>query len=325
MLTLNLRQNRIGTVDLNDLEGLTDLATLNMAENSIDNITASAFKWSQELQSINLASNRLDGLHPDTFGGPVRETLRGLDLSDNHFRIIPRDALAGLVDLMSLDFSGNPLGKIDSGEFQQIGGRLIELNLAGCQLHHVGAVAFFGLESLKKLDLSNNGLTETPNRAFNNLGMLEELKIGRNKMKTFGREDFLSLKNLKHFIVEGCNAGSLTLSEGVFTENTNLESILIKCPHLKIISDQVSLAHLSVLRSLSFHGSGLETVPEHLVNYYDMAELDLSSNPLNCDCRLAFLHNLLYQSNPVQISGVCATPAKLANTDIARLREKVRQ
>lgn len=141
-------------------------------------------------------------------------------------------------------------------------------------------------------------------------------------MKTFGRQDFLSLKNLKHFIVEGCNAGSLTLSEGVFTENTNLESILIKCPDLKTISDQVSLAHLSVLRSLSFHGSGLETVPEHLVNYYDMAELDLSSNPLNCDCRLAFLHTLLYQSNPVQISGVCATPAKLANTDIARLREK---
>merc|ERR1712123_548365 len=96
VLTLNLRQNRIGTVDLNDLEGLRQLATLNMAENSIDNITAGAFKWSQELQSVNLANNRLDGLHADTFSGPVRGTLRGLDLSHNHFRTIPREALTGL-------------------------------------------------------------------------------------------------------------------------------------------------------------------------------------------------------------------------------------
>jgi len=322
MLTLNLRQNRIGTVDHNDLEGLTHLVTLNMAENSIDNITDRAFIWLQGLQSISLANNRLDGLHPGTFQGSVRNTLRGLDLSNNLFRSIPREALAGLVDLTRLDFSENPLGKLDSGEFQRIGGKLSELKLSGCQLHHVGAIAFYGLESLKKLDLSNNGLTETPNRAFNNLGMLEELKIGRNKIKTFGRQDFLSLKNMKHFSIEGCNGGSLTLKEGIFAENTNLESILIKCPDLKTISDQVSLIHLSVLKSLSFHGSGLENIPEHLVNYYDIAELDLSSNPLHCDCQLKFLFNLLVQPNPLQLSGICASPSKLASTDLLRLREK---
>ena len=323
MLTLNLRQNRIGTVDHNDLEGLTHLVTLNMAENSIDNITDRAFIWLQGLQSISLANNRLDGLHPGTFQGSVRNTLRGLDLSNNLFRSIPREALAGLVDLTRLDFSENPLGKLDSGEFQRIGGKLSELKLSGCQLHHVGAIAFYGLESLKKLDLSNNGLTETPNRAFNNLGMLEELKIGRNKIKTFGRQDFLSLKNMKHFSIEGCNGGSLTLNDGIFAENTNLESILIKCPDLKTISDQVSLIHLSVLKSLSFHGSGLENIPEHLVNYYDIAELDLSSNPLHCDCQLKFLFNLLVQPSPLQLSGICSSPAKLANTDLLRLREKV--
>eukprot|EP00092_Neocalanus_flemingeri_P029420 GFUD01031945.1.p1 GENE.GFUD01031945.1~~GFUD01031945.1.p1 ORF type:complete len:556 (+),score=149.18 GFUD01031945.1:228-1670(+) len=322
MLTLNLRQNRIGTVDHNDLEGLAHLVTLNMAENSIDNITAKAFIWSEGLQSINLASNKLDGLHPDTFDGSVRETLRGLDLSNNYFRSIPREALTGLIDLTILDFSGNSLGKIDSGEFQKIGGKLMELKLSGCQLYNVGAAAFYGLESLKKLDLSNNGLTETPNRAFNNLGMLEELKIGRNKIKTFGKKDFLSLKNLKHFRLEGCNGGSLNLNEGVFAENTNLESIVIKCPDLKTISDQLSLNHLSVLKSLNFHGSGLENIPENLVNYYDIAELDLSSNPLHCDCQLKFLFNLLVQPGPLQLSGICASPAKLANTNIARLREK---
>jgi len=319
ILTLNLRENNIGTVGLNDLQGLRQLATVNLADNAIDNITAGAFKWSDNLQSVNLANNRLDGLHPDTFRGPVRGTLRGLDLSGNHFRTIPREALAGLVDLTSLDFSGNPVGKIDSGEFQQIGGKLIELNLSGCQLYHVGAIAFYGLNSLKRLDLSNNGLTEVPNRAFNNLGMLEELKIGRNKLKYVGKKDFLSLKNLKHFFVEGCNAGELTLKEGIFRENTNLESILIKCPDLKSISDDVSLIHLSVLRSLNLHGSGLQSVPEHLTNYHDLATLDLSSNPLHCDCNLAFLHSL---PPDIQLSGVCSSPDRVVNTDIRRLREK---
>jgi len=316
---LNLRENNIGTVGLNDFQGLSQLATLNLAENAIDNITAQAFKWSQHLQSVNLANNRLDGLHPDTFGGAVRGTLRGLDLSGNHFRTIPREALDGLVDLTSLDFSGNPIGKIDSGEFQHIGGKLIELNLSGCQIYHVGAIAFYGLNSLKKLDLSNNGLTEAPNRAFNNLVMLEELKIGRNKIKSFGRKDFLSLKNLKHFNVEGCNAGEFHLKEGVFSENTNLERILIKCPDLKTITSDINLIHLSVLKSLILHGSGLESVPEHLTNYYDLTTLDLSANPLNCDCNLAFLHNL---PPAIQLSGICSTPERLANTDIRRLREK---
>jgi len=319
MLTLNLRENKIGTVGLNDLQGLRQLVTVDLAENAIDNITAGAFKWSENLQSVNLANNRLDGLHPDTFRGPVRETLRGLDLSGNHLRTIPREALTGLVDLTSLDFSGNPLGKIDSGEFQQIGGKLIDLNLSGCQLYHVGAIAFYGLNTLKNLDLSNNGLTEVPNRAFNNLGMLEELHIGRNKLKFFGKRDFLSLKNLKRFLVEGCNAGELTLKEGIFRENTNLESILIKCPDLKTISDDVSLVHLSVLKSLNLHGSGLQSIPEHLTNYHDLTTLDLSSNPLHCDCNLAFLHSL---PPGIQLSGVCSSPDKVANTDIRRLREK---
>jgi len=319
MLILNLRENNIGTVGLDDLQGLRQLVNVNLAENAIDNITAGAFKWSENLQFVSLANNRLDGLHPDTFRGPVRGTLRGLDLSGNHFRTIPREALTGLVDLTSLDFSGNPLGKIDSGEFQHIGGKLVELNLSGCQLYHVGAIAFYGLNTLKNLDLSNNGLTEVPNRAFNNLGMLEELHIGRNKLKFFGKRDFLSLKNLKHFLVEGCNAGELTLKEGVFRENTNLESILIKCPDLKSISDDVSLVHLSVLRYLNLHGSGLQSLPEHLTNYHDLTTLDLSSNPLHCDCNLAFLHNL---PPDTQLSGVCTSPDRVAHTDIRRLREK---
>ena len=115
----------------------------------------------------------------------------------------------------------------------------------------------------------------------------------------------------------------MSISEGVFAENSNLEEITIKCPDLITISDYVDLSHLSMLRSLSFHGSGLQTIPENLVNYYDIQTLDLSSNPLNCDCNLAFLRQLLYQQNPVNLIGTCETPEKLSNTHLSRLSEDV--
>jgi len=111
------------------------------------------------------------------------------------------------------------------------------------------------------------------------------------------------------------------LEEGIFKENTNLETIYIKCPQLKTLPEHLDLKHLSVLKTLSFHGSGLSSLPRNIFNYEDLESLDLSGNPLDCDCKLQFISNLLSLPRPVSVSGACAEPERLENIQLRELSE----
>ena len=121
-------------------------------------------------------------------------------------------------------------------------------------------------------------------------------------MLLFNFSDFLNVFT-KNFNIDGCSSasGSFKIEEGIFSLNTNLESIEIKCSLLTSIPETVSLKHLPDLRHLSFHGSGLETIPHDLAHYHDLITLDLESNPLNCNCSMLLLYRLLTLPNPVQV------------------------
>ena len=230
-----------------------------------------------------------------------RGSLRELSLAHNLLGAVPRVALQGLGHLAMLDLSENQISILQNRDFEGISPGLMELRMSGCGLHSISDSAFYGVGSLKTLDLSNNGLSAAPNRAFGYVKHLEELSIGRNKLRTLHSGDFLFLERLKHFDLDGCSVDSLTLDPGIFRQNTNMETIKIRCPGLTTVSEEVSFKHMPALHSLSFHGSGLETVPRNLAKYQDLATLDLGSNPLRCDCNLEFLYKLLTAPVPVEV------------------------
>ena len=122
-------------------------------------------------------------------------------------------------------------------------------------------------------------------------------------MLLFNFSDFLNVFT-KNFNIDGCSSasGSFKIEEGIFSLNTNLESIEIKCSLLTSIPETISLKHLPDLKHLSFHGSGLETIPHDLAHYHDLITLDLESNPLNCNCSMLLLYRLLTLPNPVQVN-----------------------
>lgn len=319
MTALSLRGNRLGTLDQSDLIGLTGLVDLDLSQNSIDNISEGAFQHQTNLQSLNLTNNRLSSLSSQIFLGSVKETLRTLYLAHNLLSTVPREALTGLVDLDVLDLSYNNIMKVNSGEFLGLGGSLSELKMEGCGLYEVGPVAFQGISSLRRLDLQNNLLDKVPNRAFVNLPLLETLWIGRNRIKKLGKNDLLSLKQLKFLYLEGCKSvESFSLRSGVFEANTNLVSITIKCPELDI-SPQVSLSHLSELSILSLSGCGLSYLPEHFVNYLDLDILDVSSNILVCDCNLRFLLDVLRSNPSLSLIGACDNPDQFHGKELRDL------
>lgn len=238
-----------------------------------------------------------------------------------------RAALQNIKHLTVLDLSENHFKTLLAEDFWNINSELQDLRLSGCGLYTLAADAFKGLSLLLKLDLSNNGLNEVPGQSFQHLPELEELEIGRNNIGTLKSSDFSFLKNLKVFSVVGCRCkNTLVLEEGLFRENTNLESIsIIKCPQLKTLDQHLDLKHLSVLKSLSFHGSELSSVPRNMFNYEDLTSLDLSGNPLVCDCSLDFLYILLTENPGVHVNAVCSKPERLANKKLTDLAEEYLQ
>ena len=320
---LNLKHNKLGSISKRDLHGLETLSSLSLAQNEIDRISGGAFEFCYNLQVLDLSSNKIRGFNERTFRGTVRETLRELYLSHNQLTSVPTAALQNIKHLTVLDLSENHFKNLSAQDFWNINSDLQELRLSGCGLYTLADDAFKGLSLLLKLDLSNNGLHEVPGLSFQHLPRLEELQIGRNKFGRLRNSDFSFLKNLKVFSVDGCRCkNSLVLEEGLFRENTNLESIYIKCPQLKTLDQHLDLKHLSVLKSLSFHGSGLSSVPGLMFNYEDLTSLDLSANPLVCDCSLDFLYILLTESRAVRVSGVCSQPDRLANRKLSDLAEE---
>jgi len=321
--TLDLSFNKLGSLKEDDLSGLRNLSTLNLTHNEIDYIASNALSHCPLLKILDISYNKIGQLDAN-FLGEAKSGLQELYLVNNNLRTVPKDALKDLKHLTVLDLSENQFSTLDGNDFDEISESLLELKLSGCGIHTISSQAFYGLSTLKTLDLSNNGLYHPPNSAFQRVPMIEILKIGQNNIQYLKPQDYLHLRKLKNFNIDGCSSasGSFKIEEGIFSLNTNLESIEIKCSLLRSIPETVSLKHLPDLKHLSFHGSGLETIPHDLAHYHDLITLDLESNPLNCNCSMLLLYRLLTLPNPVQVTGTCALPDNLQDKPLTYLGEE---
>lgn len=309
LVQLDLSHNKIGEVTASDLEGLDQLASLDLSSNQIIKIEGYAFTICSVMQEIDLANNQLISLSPQAFQGAVRAKLRELNLSHNLFKVFPAEALQGMSSLSVLDFSRNPLQRLDSAVFARIGASLIKLNLADCGIHTIGPQAFIGLPDLHYLDLSSNGLSRLPNEAFRHIPNLEELHIGNNKLTSLGKMDFAHLKSLKTLGLNGCHEEKLSLEAGLLQSNWDLETLNIThCGLNARIGEEVSLRHLAQLRRVSFHASGLHSLPANLLPAFDLESLDLTGCELECSCSLIWLKELV-TLKPFVVSGAsCIDP-----------------
>ena len=180
--------------------------------------------------------------------------------------------------------------------------------------------AFNGLNTLRYLDISNNDLNDVPNNAFKYLGLLESLYIGSNNLEKITANDFEHLGNLKKIIFNSCHHGrSLNIELDAFEHNTNLEMLNItKCPGLERLNTHLSLQDLPYLQSVNLHGCGLTSIPEHFLDWSTLRHLDLSSNPLHCDCRLLFLQEF---PGLLEEGVICNTPTELAGRRLEEVDE----
>ena len=137
--------------------------------------------------------------------------------------------------------------------------------------------------------------------------------------------------------MDGCEVeDGLELGVNLFIGNSQLQVTFLRhnseqsfqvlefrCSSLSF-HPEFSLSHLSQLNNLSLHGSSISSLSPSILNSLSSLTqftfLDLSHNPLLCDCNLLPLVDLLRDAPELKLQGSCAQPSHMHGKQLDELR-----
>uniref|UniRef100_A0A182J9B6 G-protein coupled receptors family 1 profile domain-containing protein n=1 Tax=Anopheles atroparvus TaxID=41427 RepID=A0A182J9B6_ANOAO len=133
--------------------------------------------------------------------------------------------------------------------------------------------------TLVTLDLSNNNITNLPNKSFDTLPNLEELILSHNKLDQIYSEAFFGLANLKKIALQNCGLASVPI-EALKRVRTVISLQLDN--NLIADMENVTFRGLHLLKSLRLEGNLLQRVPtEALIGLRSLEALDVDDNSLS--------------------------------------------
>ncbi|XP_053688910.1 protein artichoke-like [Sabethes cyaneus] len=289
---LHLNHNKISAVSNRTFVGLNELLVLNLRGNLIDQIEPMTFTPLTKLEELNLGQNRITTVGLSIIGFFGLADLKILYLDDNRLEVVPSEETFRPVDkLAELYIGTNSLNEIKNGAFAVLP-ELTLLDLRSALLSNVSVETFAGIENIKSLNLADNRFQRIPSKALGILRRLEDLSIGQNYFETVPANSFRGLSNLKRFELRG----SLYLKKierAAFQTNTNLESIAIDSNKALTELEEETFSGLLYLKHLSLRNNGFERLDENMFSWNSLRTLDISDNPINCDCYYSkLLHRL---------------------------------
>lgn len=300
---------------------MQNLNELNLHKNSLSTLPARAFHDMRNLEVLDLSQNQLAKLDPATFIGLVR--LHKLILRANSFDAIPSEAFAHLSHLHTLDYGANLLPSIPNHAFHFLS-RLRELFLDRCGIVSFEANAFSGLVSLVGLHLQYNAIDEFPTASLAELHKLEELTVGGNRFPSLAADDLRVLPSLKKFSLSQSETFR-AIAEDAFTRTPNVEQVILENNRLLQHLPDKLFSQLRALKHVSLRGNSLQFIPSRAVPIERLDSLDVSLNPLVCNCSIEWLWNHLrfhetignYLNNSSAVR--CGGPAHLENEYVKNL------
>lgn len=305
---LHLNHNKIGAITNETFIGLSMLASLNLGDNFLDALDANAFATLPKLEELNLSKNRISRIDARAFNG--LGNLRVLYLNDNALSTVPSDAFESFGVLAELYLGINVFTSIENGAFERLSG-LALLDLKGAGLSNISSATFRGLEaSLRKLDISDNRLSQVPTTALSYLARLEDLVLGQNSFEIVPGKAFDGLTNLQQLDISG-SLKLHSIETDAFAANPNLKTITIVSNKALSTIQAGAFSGLPHLKVINLRDNALTTIPENLVKWDELSSFDLSDNPIVCDCNILWLQMLLNTQNTSQTAidnVLCAAP-----------------
>uniref|UniRef100_A0A7E4ULH1 Ig-like domain-containing protein n=1 Tax=Panagrellus redivivus TaxID=6233 RepID=A0A7E4ULH1_PANRE len=185
---LYISNNYLPVISGHMLRFTPNLELLDLSGNQIAIVQSSSFYPAQRLSTINLSHNRIQHFKYDSFSTLNQVTT--LDLSYNNMTSLPGLDLKQIVGLKMLNLSGNPFGRIVSGDISLPA--LEELRIDYCQnLKLLEAGAFSGVPKLKRISVAHNPqLTYVSPDSFINVSQLDNIDFRNNSLSNFAPKLF---------------------------------------------------------------------------------------------------------------------------------------
>ena len=245
-------------------------------------------------QTLNLSDNLLKSLPEGSFKG-VR--VRTIDLTRNLISDIHPTAFENTENIYTMDLSHNHLSHLSRGVFTPLTA-LTTLKLRYNRFRSFSGDAFRDAQQLVELDLSGNRINSVPSEALKPLRNLKRLWLRNNKLKTIGAFAFPALP------LELLDLGS------------NDTPVRMDPQAMCSLIPQISYAEPNIkewsgMQTLRMDHNGLSHLDPCIAKLiWTLQEVDISGNPLRCDCRLYLLRK--WGTRTTFPNAQCASPFHLA-------------
>lgn len=255
-----------------------------MGQNSIEFISEDAFVTLKKLEVLHLDANKLASVPSTPILRPISASLTSLNLGQNAIQTLEADVFLPLKNLRLLNLTGASIVNISSDAFRGLGGG---------HLFNSG---------LKTLSLASNALDKFPNLA--QLNNLEKLYIGGNFIEKIASTDLEAMPRLQEIDLSD-SPNLVHLGKNLLANQPQIVQISVSgCHQLYIEAEAFTLPASERVLRLRLSDLGWEEVPENIADWSQVDSIDLSNNPLECDCKLLWLKDVLDGLNDTEASHV---------------------
>ncbi|XP_015682326.1 reticulon-4 receptor [Protobothrops mucrosquamatus] len=239
-------------------------------------------------------------------------------LHNNRISLIQSTSFTSCRNLSILWIHSNHISLIEPGAFYGLD-KLEELDLSdNVNLKSIDPSTFQGLVHLHTLHLDRCGLLELSTGLFRSLFSLQYLYLQDNNLQELLDDTFLDLANLTYLFLHGNKIKSL--SENVFRGVVSLDRLLLHQNRVSVVHRRAFHDLGKVMTLYLFNNNLTVLTGETMAPLGSLQYLRLNGNQWVCDCQARSLWDWFKQFKGSSSELECHLPAHLAGRDLKRLQ-----
>jgi Leucine-rich repeat (LRR) protein len=255
------------------------LITLDLADNLMGKIPFVPISHVKTLKSLDMSNNRIEKVEDPFF---TSETLRldQLYLMENNIETLPSMSFANFDFINYTSLAGNPLRMIDDEAFRDA--QIRRLDLSNCLLHDISAKAFKGLErNLEMVDLSANRLKDLPDTLFDDFDLIKKLKLSDNMLSLSPNVSFNGFRyTIKDLDLLGEDMHYVPINEIGIMRNLRTVGLAAVKDYGQVTSDEFK-DFAPGLEELSLVSAGISKIDKNAFAHVpSVSSMDLSNNKI---------------------------------------------